>query len=323
MRKTENDTDMEDLNDLAIFAAVVEHGSFSAAALALSTQKSRVSRRVAGLEQRLGVRLLQRSTRAVHVTDVGAAFYAQCQRMTHAAQAAVEIAEQAGTQPSGRLRVSSPSGLAHVFILPLLARFLCAYPNVKLELEMSNRRVDVIGEGFDVALRARSVLDDCNLVVRAFGDVAQILVASPAFIRAHGPLDTPAALHGKRGLGPKVTDTDSPYWKLYSAGGDQVDIAYVPALFANDIHMVMAAATGGAGMAIVPANLCGEALRSGQLVRLLPTYQAAAHQIHAVFPSRRGLVPAVKAFIDFLAAELPGIMRRNNADLHALAADAV
>jgi DNA-binding transcriptional LysR family regulator len=313
---------MEDFNDLAIFAAVVEHGSFSAAARALATQKSRVSRRVAGLEQRLGLRLLQRSTRAVHVTDVGAAFYSQCKRMTNAARAALEVAEQAHILPSGRLRVSAPSGLAHVFLMPLLARFLCAYPNVKLELELSNRRVDVIGEGFDVALRARSVMDDSNLVVRTFGDVEQILVASPGFIRAYGPFDSPASLSKKRGLGPKATNTHTPHWKLFSANGKEIEIDYMPALFSNDIHMILAAALGGAGMAVLPANLCGDALRTGQLVTLLPKYKAAAHQIHAVFPSRRGLVPAVKAFIDFLAAELPEIMRQTNAELDTLLNDA-
>ncbi|WP_229223834.1 LysR substrate-binding domain-containing protein [Duganella sp. sic0402] len=241
---------MEDFNDLAIFAAVVEHGSFSAAARALATQKSRVSRRVAGLEQRLGLRLLQRSTRAVHVTDIGAAFYSQCKRMTNAARAALEVAEQAHTLPSGRLRVSAPSGLAYVFIMPLLARFLCAYPNVKLELEMSNRRVDVIGEGFDVALRARSVMDDSNLVVRTFGNVEQILVASPEFIRAYGPFDSPASLSKKRGLGPKATNTHMPHWKLFSVCGEEIEIDYIPALFSNDIHMILAAALGGAGIAV-------------------------------------------------------------------------
>lgn len=124
---------MEDLNDLVLFAAVVTHGSFSAAARALGIPKSRVSRRVADLEQRLGVRLLQRSTRAVHVTDVGSAFYAQCEVMTQAARAALEVAEHAGERPSGRLRVSCPVGVAHAFLAPVLSKFLLAQPEVRLE----------------------------------------------------------------------------------------------------------------------------------------------------------------------------------------------
>jgi DNA-binding transcriptional LysR family regulator len=292
---------MEDLNDLALFAAVVTHGSFSAAGRALGVPKSRVSRRVAELEQRLGVRLLQRSTRVVRVTDVGATFFAHCEAMTASARAAVEVAEQASARPTGRLRVSSPMGVAHVFIKPLLARFLCAYPDVRLELELTNRRVDVIGEGFDVALRIRSVLEDSDLVVRTLGASEQILVASPAFVDQHGPFDSADALQGQRGVGP---GKDAPRWVLRAGDGAEVAIDYVPVFVTADVHLMTAAAIGGAGLAVLPLDVCHEAVQQGELVVLLPGYRAPAHQLHAVFPTRRGMVPAVRAFIDFLAAEL-------------------
>lgn len=306
---------MEDLNDLAIFAAVVVHGSFSAAARVLGTPKSRVSRRIADLEQRLGVRLLQRSTRAVRVTEVGSAFFAHCEVMTNAATAAVEVAEHAGARPAGRLRVSSPMGVAHIFLAPLLARFLCAHPDVRLELELTNRRVDVIGEGFDVAMRVRSVLDDSNLVVRTFGTSDQVLVASPSFIQTHGPFETLDSFQGKRGLGSGGMAGEPARWKMHAPDSSTIEIDYVPALVTDDVHLMMAAAMGGAGLAVLPFNVCSNAVRNGDLLVLLSGYRAATHQLHAVFPSRRGLVPAVRAFIEFLAAELPQTMLLENVEL--------
>nr|WP_198980548.1 LysR substrate-binding domain-containing protein [Herbaspirillum sp. ASV7] len=303
---------MEDLNDLALFAAVVVHGSFSAAARALDLPKSRISRRVAELEQRLGVRLLQRSTRVVRVTDVGSAFFTHCEAMTNAARAAVEVTEHAGARPAGRLRVSSPMGVAHIFLAPLLARFLTAHPDVRLELELSNRRVDVIGEGFDVAMRVRSTLEDSNLVVRTFGTSQQVLTASPAFIAAHGPFLTPESLQGQRGLGPGGMPGEPMQWRLLGADNAPAEIDYVSALVTDDVHLMMAAAIGGAGLAVLPFNVCRAAINQDELALVLPQYRAPAHQLHAVFPSRRGLVPAVRAFIEFLAVELSHTMHQEN-----------
>ncbi len=301
---------MEDFNDLAFFAAVVTQGSFSGAARALGVPKSRVSRRIAELEQRLGVRLLQRSTRAMRVTDVGAAFFAHCETMTSAAKAALEVAERAGERPSGRVRVSSPAGVAHLFLAPLLPRFLCAHPDVRLELELTNRRVDVIGEGVDVAMRVRTALDDSDLVVRTLGVSDQILVASPDFIAAHGPFAGIDALQGKRGLGAGGRAGEAPRWRLTASDDQTVDIDYVPVLVTDDVELMTVAAIGGAGIALVPFNACRQAIEQGQLQQLFPKYRATAHQLHAVYASRRGLLPAVRAFIEFLATELPQTMQQ-------------
>lgn len=300
---------MEDLNDLVLFASVVTHGSFSGAARALGIPKSRVSRRVADLETRLGVRLLQRSTRAVHVTDVGSAFYQHCEAMTQAARAAFEVAEHAGEKPSGRLRVSCPVGVAHVFIAPVLSKFLRAQPDVRLELDVTNRRVDVIGEGYDVALRVRSTLEDSNLVVRSFGVSDQVLVASPAFVAEHGPFDTPESMRGAAGVG-FGRPGERARWRLTTPEGGSVDIEFTPALVTDDLYLMGQTALEGVGIAQLPFNLCADAIRDGRLVVLLPNYRLPAHQFHAVFPSRRGLVPAVRAFIEFLVEELPDVTAR-------------
>lgn len=301
---------MEDLNDLVLFASVVTHGSFSGAARALGIPKSRVSRRVADLETRLGVRLLQRSTRAVHVTDVGSAFYTHCESMTQAARAAFEVAEHAGEKPSGRLRVSCPVGVAHVFIAPVLSKFLRAQPDVRLELDVTNRRVDVISEGYDVALRVRSTLDDSNLVVRSFGVSDQVLVASPSFVAEHGPFETPESMRGVMGVGfggVGGVGGERARWRLTAPEGGAVDIEYTPALVTDDLYLIGQTALAGVGVALLPFSLCAEPVHDGRLLVLLPDYRLPTHQFHAVFPSRRGLVPAVRAFIEFLAEELPGL----------------
>lgn len=303
---------MEDLNDLVLFAAVVTHGSFSAAGKALDIPKSRVSRRVADLEQRLGVRLLQRSTRAVSVTDVGASFYAHCQAMTQAARAAFEVAEHAGERPSGRLRVSCPTGVAHLFLAPILPKFHRDNPDVRLELDVTSRRVDVIGEGYDVALRIRSTLDDADLVIRSFGISDQVLVASPALVAAHGPFTSPESLNGIAGVGPAGIRGEKPRWRVTGPDGMARDIEYKPTFVTDDIYLLGQAAKAGIGVAQLPFNLCSDDIREGRLIVLLPDQRPPAHQLHAVFPSRRGLVPAVRAFIECLAAELPLVTSRAN-----------
>ncbi|MBB3003992.1 DNA-binding transcriptional LysR family regulator [Paraburkholderia tropica] len=309
---------MEDLNDLAIFASVVSSGSFSAAAKSLAIPKSRVSRRVAELEQRLGVRLLQRSTRVVRVTDVGAAFFSHCEVLLEAARAAVEVAEHASVNPSGRVRVSTPMGVAHLFLAPILTKFIAAHPEVRIELEMTNRRVDVIAEGFDVALRVRSVLDDSNLVIRTFGISTQVIVASPEFIEKFGPFPSPESLNGVTGVGYGGLSGGPTQWQLHNDDGKTVEIDYHSTLVTDDVHIMMAAALGGSCVAVLPFNVCANAISNGDLVILFPEYRAAAHKLHAVFPSRRGVVPAVRAFIEFLAAELPSRMDRDNNALEQL-----
>lgn len=260
---------------------------------------------MAELEKRRGVRLLQRSTRAVRVTDVGAAFYAHCEAMTEAARAACEVAEHATERPSGRLRVSCPVGVAHIFLAPVLGKFLRAQPEVRLELDLTNRRVDVIGEGYDVALRIRTALDDSNLVVRTFGLSDQLLVASPSFVAEHGPFTSASSLRGVTGVGAGGLAGERPRWRVTAPDGSSADIEYVPALVTDDVYLLGQIAIAGISVAQLPFNLCADAIRDGRLVVLLPDHRVPAHQLHAVFPSRRGLVPAVRAFIEFLAAELP------------------
>jgi DNA-binding transcriptional LysR family regulator len=305
---------MEDLNDLALFAAVVTHGGFSGAARALGIPKSRLSRRVAELEERLSVRLLQRSTRSVSVTEVGAAFFAHCESMSASARSAYEVAARAHAKPSGRLRVSCPIGVAHLFVAPVLPTFLLAHSEVRLDLDLTNRRVDLIGEGYDVAIRIRSALEDSDLVIRQLGRSDQVLVAAPSFIAAQGPVEKPEDLNGVRGLGPAGVRGERPRWSLLSPAGTPLEIDYQPCLATDDVYLMSRLAVAGVGVAQLPFHVCEDDIHQGRLADLLPGHRPPAHQLHAVYPTRRGMVPAVKAFVDLLATEIPQAMARANRD---------
>jgi DNA-binding transcriptional LysR family regulator len=269
---------------------------------------------VAELEGRLGVRLLQRSTRSVSVTEVGAAFFAHCESMSASAKAAYEVAARAHAKPSGRLRVSCPVGVAHLFLAPVLPSFLLGHPGVRLDLDLTNRRVDLIGEGYDVAIRIRSALEDSDLVIRQLGSSDQLLVASPAFVSAHGPFGTAEALRGVKGLGPAGVRGEKPRWTLTSPEGAPVEVDYQPCFATDDVYLISRMAVAGVGVAQLPFHVCEDDLRQGRLIDLLPKHRPPAHQLHAVYPTRRGVVPAVKAFVDVLATEIPETMARAHRD---------
>lgn len=237
---------MQDLNDLSLFAQVVQHGSFSAASRATGVPKSRLSRRIAQLEKELGVQLLRRTTRQVRVTPLGEAYYARCREMLDAAEAAREVIEHARDQPGGFLRISCPVGIAQVLLAPSIGHFMRANPGIQLEVEATNRRVDVIAEGFDLALRVRNVLEDSSLAVRTFGKSELRLVASPALLDSIGRPRTPQALEGMPGVNQKPHD-GKHVWPLVSKTGEQVHVSYDPKLISDEFALLREAAVAGVG----------------------------------------------------------------------------
>lgn len=300
-----------DLNDLHFFAIVVEHGGYAAAERALGIPKSRLSRRVAQLESDLGVRLLQRSTRKFAVTEVGQNVYRHAQTMLMEAQAAREAVDRLSAEPRGLIKVSTPVALAEDTLGKLLPDFLATYPQVRLQLHVSNRRVDLISEGFDVALRVRTRLDeDGELVLRRFGQIRELLVASPDYLKRRGRPSRPLDLATHRTLSMSE-DESRQRWTLHGPDGaiERVDIQ--PILMAHDFPLLMAAARAGLGVALVPENVCADAVRKGELVIVVPEWHLPQGICHAVFPSRRGLLPAVRVFIDFLAERMPAVLEAN------------
>ncbi|KAI3600815.1 Transcriptional regulator, LysR family [Cupriavidus necator H850] len=295
---------MQDLNDLSLFAQVVEHGSFSAASRASGVPKSRLSRRIAQLERDLGVQLLRRTTRQVRVTPLGESFYERCRAMLNEAKAAREVIEQAREQPGGTLRVSCPIAIAQILLAPAIGHFMRANPAVRIELETTNRRVDVIGEGFDLALRVRESMEDSSLAVRTFGESQVMLVASPALLDSIGRPRTPQALDGMPGVGQPPHD-GKHVWNLRCKTSDSIQIAYEPRLVTEDFVLLREAAIAGAGVAMLPRMYCRDALESGELELVLPQYDMPVGTLHAVFPSRKGVTPATRRFLDFLGEVLP------------------
>lgn len=295
---------LPDLNDLFFFAAVVEHGGFSAAGRALNVPKSRLSKRVSQLEEALGVRLLQRTTRKFVVTEAGERFYRHCQAMLAEARAATEDAVSLGGEPRGPVRLSCPVSLTQSLLAPLLPAFLTQHPQVQLRVLSSNRRVDVIGEGYDVAIRVRDKLDsDAELVARSFGPRRVVLVASPAFLVEHGEPESPQELSRLPVLSIFEHEGDQA-WELYDRACTRTTVSVQPRLVTGEFRLLIEAAVQGVGIAWVPESSCMEELRSGRLRIVLPEWGLPQGILHIVYPSRRGMLPAVRALVDFLVEAL-------------------
>ncbi|MCH8544452.1 MAG: LysR family transcriptional regulator [Alcanivorax sp.] len=292
---------MQDLNDLYYYVQVVDHGGFAPASRAICVPKSKLSRRIAALEERLGVRLIRRSTRHFSMTDVGQTYYSHCRAMLVEAEAAQESIEAVQAEPRGVIRVTCPTTLLHVHISTLLADFMRLYPQVTVHLEATNRRVDVLAEGVDVALRARPELEDSELVTRILSDRGRCLVASPDLVAAHGPLASPQGLDRwpTLGWGPPQSEH---VWVFEGPGGERVEVSHRPRLVTTDMMTLCRAAEAGLGLIHLPALMVQAPIERGSLVRVMPDWMPQRDIIHAVYPSRRGLLPSVRAFIDHMVA---------------------
>lgn len=299
---------MQDLNDLYYFAAVVDHGGFAAAERALGIPKSRLSRRISALETELGVRLLQRSTRRFAVTDVGTSVHRHAQSMLAEAQAAREAVDRLSVEPRGSVRVSVPVTMAQQQFPKLLPEFMAQYPKVRVQLTVSNRRVDVINEGVDIAIRVRSKLDeDGSLIMRSFGQIQELLVASPDYLNRTGRPQTPEQLTEHVTMSVNE-DEARQRWELHGPEGEVRRIELQPRVTGFDFPMMLAMAEGGIGITLLPETICADAVRRGDLEVVLPQWRLPQGIAHAVFASRRGMLPAVRVFIDFLAQKLPPLL---------------
>jgi DNA-binding transcriptional LysR family regulator len=289
---------MHDLNDLLYFAKVVEHGGFAAAGRAMGIPKSRLSRRIADLEERLNARLLQRTTRKLALTTIGERYLRHCQAMLLEAEQAEEAVASLTTEPRGRLRISSPSALV---LNEQIASFLAAYPKVQLELLQTNRRVDLFNEGIDVALRIRSAKDeDLGLITRRLQPEQAFVVATPALAKLAN-ITTPDDLSQLPALGAISSDR-MIHLQFQHDSGRLHQAVLEPRLASEDFSLRKYAALADLGFTMLPAAYCQEELADGRLVRLLPDWLLPAGNLQAVYTHRRGMLPAVRAWIDHLSA---------------------
>jgi DNA-binding transcriptional LysR family regulator len=298
---------MRDLNDFYFFVQVVDHRGFAAAARQLGMPRSRLSRRIGLLEERLGVRLIQRSTRSFAVTEIGREFYRHCVAMLVEADAADEAIERLRAEPQGIVRVSCPSSILYFLVADMVARFMAGCPHVEVHLESTNRRVDVIREGFDLAIRVRfPPLEESDLVMKVFAESPQLLVASPALLKHQSLPLTPAGLSAVPSLawGPPHQDHE---WQLEGPDGAAARIPHKPRLITEDMVALRLAALRGVGIVQMPKLVVGRDISDGTLVNVLPNWAPRTGIIHAVFPSRRGLLPSVRVLLDFLGAEFAAL----------------
>ena len=292
---------MRDLNDLYYYVQVVDHGGFAPAGRALGMPKSKLSRRIAMLEERLGVRLIQRSTRHFSVTEIGQTYYAHCKAMLVEAEAAEEAIEVTRSEPRGIVRIACPVTLLDASVGEMVAAFMHVHPRVDIHLDATNRRVDVVGEGIDIAIRVRPPpLQDSDLVMRVLAERSQCLVASPALLQQYGTPEVPADL-------PRLPSMDlgmpqnEHVWNLRGPDGAHAAVHHRPRLVTRGMLTLRAAALAGVGVVQLPKMMMREQIARGELMQVLPGWAPRREIVHAVFASRRGLLPAVRALLDFLA----------------------
>ena len=293
---------MNDLNDMVIFSKVAELQGISAAARALRMPKSKISRRMAALEDELGVRLLERSTRSVHLSEIGDIYFQHCKRIVEEANSARESVAQMLEAPRGHLRVSASVAIGQHLLAPHIGTFMKAYPEIEVELNLTNRRVDIIAEGFDLAIRVGE-LQDSTLISKRFGTDYLKLFASPEYLRKLGTPKRLRDLEKHRLL--VMSDSAKPaQWTLLGPKKRQELISAQPCATSNDLTMVRQMACDDGGIALLPGYLSEASEKSGRLRRVLPSWRTPSFSYYALYPSHRGVTLKIRAWLDFFSKRL-------------------
>lgn len=289
---------MQDIHAMLYFAHVVKEKSFSGAARRLNVSKSRVSKAVAGLEASLGVRLLHRSTRRLGLTEVGEAYFEHCDRILDELAEAERTVSSLHLEPRGRLRISAPVAFSTLHVAPALPEFMAHYPDLSVDMTISDRLVDLVAEGYDVALRITPAPGG-NLVARELAPIRRKICASPDYLARRGTPRTPADLMRHNCLDYTYLN-NSGFWHLHGPEGE-LNIPVSGSLRINDDEALSQAVLGGLGLALLPTFIVGKELQQGRLLEVLPGYVPVERAIYAVHLPNRHLPPKVRVFIDFLA----------------------
>ena len=286
-----------DLNEIAIFVKVVDAGSFTGAAKSLGLPKSTVSRKITQLEERLAVRLLQRTTRTLSLTDTGTAYYQQCSRIINDVQEANVAVTEMQSKPVGTLRITAPMLFGSMVLSDIIADFLKNNSGIQIDLVLTDQTLDLIQEGIDVAFRV-GVLADSSLIARTLGTVNLITCASPAYIEKYGMPEHPQDLTKHEILAwgqTKSWDFDTP---------ESFSVNVSPKVKVNDAFSLHKLALNGLGIARLPAFLCADDIRSGALKPMICNWSVNSAPIHALYPSNRHLSVKVRSFVDYIVEEL-------------------
>lgn len=288
---------MQDLNDMLLFARVVEARGFSEAARRMRSSKSRVSKAVARLEQSLGARLLNRSTRGLSTTEIGAAFYEHCARIADEAAQAAELASRLQSEPRGTLRISAPVAFGRLHVAPALAEYLTRHAGLSVDLTVTDRLVDLVEEGHDVAIRiARE--PSLHLVARELAPVRRVICATPAYFRHHGVPATPHELQAHNCLHRTPFGAQAE-WRLHGPQGEAA-VRIKGSLRIDDDDTLAQAALSGLGIALLPTFIIGGDLQAGRLQAVLSDYVPLERRVYAVHLPNRHLPAKVRAFVELL-----------------------
>lgn len=299
---------MHDLNNLFYFAKIVEHGSLSAAAEALGVAKSVLSQHLARLESDLGVRLIHRTTRKLQITELGLRYYRRCRAVLAEAARANEVIDDARDAPHGVVRLTSPVNFAQGILAPLLADFMRTYPEVDVVLDITNREVDLISEGYDLALRIAPDMRSSSQVVRSFHLNRHILVVGRALLDQRGVPHDPRELRDWPSVAGLHARAGRHVWNLAREDGSACAVTHHPRLVTEDVFVLRQAALAGCGVAELPRICCRDELADGSLVQILPDWLLPQMYLHAVFASRHGMTSALRCFIDYLAANMEKLL---------------
>lgn len=289
-----------DFNEAAVFVRVVQAGSFSAAARQLGLPTSTVSTRVARLERRLGVTLLQRTTRRLHLTEAGSLYFEHASTGLGYLMEAEAALDEARQQPQGTLKMTAPADLGDALLGHLLAETQARYPALSLELWLTERYVDLVAEGVDVAIRMGE-LRDSSLIAKSLGTIQWALFASPAYLQQAAPINSPVELAQHPCV--QFTPMGRHHWEL-QRGTNQIRVPLPGQVLVNNIGVVKTMAESGQGVALLPTFICQAAVRQAGLQRLLPEWRGQADAVHLVYPKQRFMPPKLRGFIDLAVTAL-------------------
>lgn len=295
---------MDRLSEMEAFIKVVEFGGFTEASRKMGVSKSAISKHVAALESRLGARLLNRTTRRVSPTEIGLAYFDKAQKVLSAVGEADEMASAMQDTPTGELKITAPLSFGLRHVAPALASFLAEYRNVSAQLEFEDRRVELVSEGFDLAIRIGD-LPDSSLRARKLAETEMNLVASEAYLKRMGTPTTLEELSEHELLHYSILSSGN-FWRLKGAGGQERAIRIGGRLSINNGDALAQAARDGIGIVLSPNFICAGDLASGALIELLPAHRPDPLGIYAVYPAGRFPQPKLRVFVDHLAAYLKG-----------------
>lgn len=290
---------IKDLNDMMLFIALIDAGSFTLAAERLNIPKANLSRKISRLEQRLGVTLLERTTRSQKVTEAGKLYLTHCRRIHQEVDLAEASIAQILDKVEGHLRISTSVGLGHEILKPVLGQFMHQYPDINLQLDLLNRRVDLIEEGFDLVIRI-GTLEDSRLIAKHIGSITRKIYVSPDYLSQHGDIKSIEELKQFDFLVMSSAQSNSRF--ILESEKQQNEFKITPKMLVDDFMMLKQMTIEGLGVAIIPNYMCQKELENGQLVQILPMWGLPDVDVYSLYPKHRLNIPKVKAFMDFIHA---------------------